>query len=182
MAHKARVEFEGAVYHALGRGDRREVIFGDDADRERLLLTPGEVCGLAGWRVPPPSRAMKVPPHPCVPKPSGSGTREGQRALPSIRSIQCAYGRLPWHESNSRKRKVLEMVLAGTHNIRFDELCRLAEAFGCRLERVSGSHHIDEHPQSDRPLNLQNVGGKAKAYQVRQLLRDIEEFHLTMND
>ena len=36
MARKARVEFEGAVYHILDRGDRREAIFGDDADRERF--------------------------------------------------------------------------------------------------------------------------------------------------
>ena len=82
----------------------------------------------------------------------------------------------------SRKRKLLDKVLAGTHNLRFEELCRLAEAFGYRLDRVSGSHHIYEHPLADRPLNLQNVGGKAKAYQVRQFLRDIEEFHLTMQD
>lgn len=82
----------------------------------------------------------------------------------------------------SRKGKLLAKVLAGAHNIRFAELCRLAEAFGYRLDRVSGSHHIYEHPSADRPLNLQNVGGKAKAYQVRQFLRDIEEFHLTMED
>lgn len=80
----------------------------------------------------------------------------------------------------SRKRKLLEKVLAGTHNTRFAELCRLAEAFGYRLDRVSGSHHIYEHPGAERPLNLQNVGGKAKPYQVRQFLRDVEEFHLTM--
>ena len=82
----------------------------------------------------------------------------------------------------SRKRKLFEKILAGTHNIRFDELCRLAEAFGYRLDRVSGSHHIYEHMQAERPLNLQDVGGKAKAYQVRQFLRDIEEFHITMKD
>lgn len=82
----------------------------------------------------------------------------------------------------SRKRKLLEKVLAGAHNIRFAEICRLAEALGYRLDRVSGSHHIYEHPEASRPLNLQNVGGKAKAYQVRQFLRDIEEFHLTMQD
>ena len=37
MARKARGEFEGAVYHIPDRGDRREAIFGDDADRERFL-------------------------------------------------------------------------------------------------------------------------------------------------
>lgn len=82
----------------------------------------------------------------------------------------------------SRKRKLLEKILVGTHNVRFEELCRLAEAFGYRLDRVSGSHHIYEHPRSARPLNLQNVGGKAKSYQIRQFLRDIEEFHLTLED
>ena len=40
MTRKTRVEFEGAVYHVLDRGDRREAILGDDADRERFLLTP----------------------------------------------------------------------------------------------------------------------------------------------
>ena len=80
----------------------------------------------------------------------------------------------------SRRRKLLDKVLAGVHNVRFDDLCHLAEAFGCQLDRVSGSHHIYEHPLSSRPLNLQNVRGKAKPYQVRQFLRDIEEFHLTL--
>ena len=51
MARKARVEFEGAVYHVLGRGDRREAIFRDDAERERFLATLGEACLRTGWRV-----------------------------------------------------------------------------------------------------------------------------------
>ncbi len=80
------------------------------------------------------------------------------------------------------KRKLLRKIMAGAHNVRFAELRRLAEAFGYRLDRVNGSHHIFEHASADRPLNLQNVGGKAKAYQVRQLLRDIEEFRLTLGD
>ena len=51
MARKARVEFPGAVYHVLDRGDRREAIFRDAADRERFLATLEEVCGRTGWRV-----------------------------------------------------------------------------------------------------------------------------------
>lgn len=51
MARKARVEFEGAVYHVLDRGDRREAIFRDEADRRRFLETLGEVCQRTGWRV-----------------------------------------------------------------------------------------------------------------------------------
>lgn len=51
MARKARVEFDGAVYHVLDRGDRREPIFKDDADRVRFLETLAEVCQRTGWRV-----------------------------------------------------------------------------------------------------------------------------------
>ena len=51
MPRKARVEFPGALYHVLDRGDRREAIFRDDADRQRFLETLGEVCARTGWRL-----------------------------------------------------------------------------------------------------------------------------------
>jgi REP element-mobilizing transposase RayT len=37
MARPLRIEFPGAIYHVTARGDRREDIFGDDADRQQLL-------------------------------------------------------------------------------------------------------------------------------------------------
>jgi REP-associated tyrosine transposase len=45
MPRKARIEFAGAVYHVLDRGDRREPIFRDDEDHERFLRTLGEATG-----------------------------------------------------------------------------------------------------------------------------------------
>ena len=51
MPRKARVEFPGAVYHLLDRGDRREPIVRDDGDRSLFLKTLGQVCGRTGWRV-----------------------------------------------------------------------------------------------------------------------------------
>ena len=51
MARKTRVEFEGALYRVLDRGDRREAIFKDDGDRERFLGTLGEACARTGWRI-----------------------------------------------------------------------------------------------------------------------------------
>ena len=81
-----------------------------------------------------------------------------------------------------KARKIYEALLAGSRNIRFGDFCKVAEAFGYRLDRVSGSHHIFENPMASRPLNLQNDRGQAKPYQIRQFLRDVEEFHLTMRD
>jgi hypothetical protein len=81
-----------------------------------------------------------------------------------------------------KKSKLLEKALAKPAALRFTEICKLAEAFGYRLDRIKGSHHIYENPRAARPLNLQNVRGMAKAYQVRQLLRDVEEFNLTFGE
>lgn len=51
MARKLRVEYPGAIYHVMNRGDRRELIFKDDADRERYLETVGETCARTGWQI-----------------------------------------------------------------------------------------------------------------------------------
>ena len=41
MAREVRVEYEGAWYHVMARGNRREKIFVDDKDREIFLKTLG---------------------------------------------------------------------------------------------------------------------------------------------
>jgi len=51
MARKLRVEYPGAIYHVMNRGDRREEIFRDDEDRQRFLTTLGEACAKTGWEV-----------------------------------------------------------------------------------------------------------------------------------
>jgi predicted RNA binding protein YcfA (HicA-like mRNA interferase family) len=79
-----------------------------------------------------------------------------------------------------KKRKLLLKLLAGSRNIRFAEAAACAEAFGFRLARVGGSHHIFVHPDVAELVNLQNVGGRAKPYQVRQLLNLIERYALHM--
>jgi len=51
MARKLRVEYAGAIYHLMNRGDRREAIVRDDADRRRFLETLGEACAKTDWQV-----------------------------------------------------------------------------------------------------------------------------------
>jgi REP element-mobilizing transposase RayT len=51
MARKLRVEYPGAIYHVMNRGDRREPIVRDDQDRQRFAETLGEACGKTGWQV-----------------------------------------------------------------------------------------------------------------------------------
>lgn len=78
--------------------------------------------------------------------------------------------------------KVLKKILDGSRDIRFEEMVRLAQAFGFRLSRVSGSHHIFAHPAVSELVNLQNVGGQAKPYQIRQFLRLVERYNLQLGD
>ena len=51
MARKMRVQYLGAIYHVMNRGDRREPIFEDDLDRECFLQTLGEACEKTQWEV-----------------------------------------------------------------------------------------------------------------------------------
>jgi REP element-mobilizing transposase RayT len=51
MARKLRVEYLGAIYHVMNRGDGRERIFRDDPGPERFLETLGEACGKTAWEV-----------------------------------------------------------------------------------------------------------------------------------
>jgi len=51
MPRKLRLEYAGAIYHVMNRGDRREAIFLGDEDRDLFLETLGEACGKTGWQV-----------------------------------------------------------------------------------------------------------------------------------
>ncbi len=80
------------------------------------------------------------------------------------------------------KRKLLQKLLASHNNARFDEVRALVEAFGFRLVRVSGSHHIFSHPTIPELMNLQEASGKAKPYQLRQFFRLVERNNLRLDE
>lgn len=51
MPRQLRLEYPGAIYHVMNRGDHRERIFKDDLDRQKFLLTLGQTCEKTGWQV-----------------------------------------------------------------------------------------------------------------------------------
>ena len=51
MSRKLRIEYPGAMYHVMNRGDQREDIFRDDQDRQKFLSTLGEACAKTEWQV-----------------------------------------------------------------------------------------------------------------------------------
>lgn len=79
-------------------------------------------------------------------------------------------------------RKLFRKALNSPRNLPFHDFLQLVRAYGFRLARTSGSHHILTHDDVSLPLNLQEVDGQAKPYQVRQFLRIVEENNLTLRD
>src|SRR6266849_1553446 len=51
MARKLRVQYEGAIYHVMSRGDGRKPVFRDDTDRQLFLDALGQACQTTEWQV-----------------------------------------------------------------------------------------------------------------------------------
>jgi len=80
----------------------------------------------------------------------------------------------------SKRQKILKKILAGSRYIPFDDFLLIVEGFGFHPSRINGSHHIFVHPKVRELVNLQNVNGKVKPYQVRQFMELVERYNLAL--
>ena len=82
-----------------------------------------------------------------------------------------------------KPRKLLERISRGdVANVSFGDFSRLLELLGFTRQRTSGSHHIYGHPRIPEQVNVQDLSGEAKPYQVRQVLRLVERYNLRLED
>ncbi len=77
-------------------------------------------------------------------------------------------------------RSLFDAAEANPAGLRFTELCQLAECFGWELARQHGSHRLYKRSATMRMMNFQDVGGRAKEYQVKHLLTAIAELGLEL--
>lgn len=77
---------------------------------------------------------------------------------------------------------MLKKIMGGSKNIRFADMVNLVRGFGFELSRTEGSHHIFFRTDIPELVNLQNVKGQAKPYQMRQFLRLAEKHNLKLED
>ena len=79
----------------------------------------------------------------------------------------------------SKYEKLLFQILKGASdtNIAFEDLRQVLLRLGF-VERQRGSHHIFRKGGIEEKINLQRDGGKAKAYQVRQVRAVILRYRL----
>jgi predicted RNA binding protein YcfA (HicA-like mRNA interferase family) len=75
----------------------------------------------------------------------------------------------------SNWKKTLERLMTGQSdaNIGYDKICQLLNRLGY-VSKQSGSHNIFRKPGFDL-INIQDSGGKAKSYQVRQVREQLRK-------
>ncbi|MDO5099646.1 MAG: toxin HicA [Corynebacterium sp.] len=75
--------------------------------------------------------------------------------------------------------KIIERMRVSNKNVRFEELKKVCDFFfEKRPSRGGGSHETYRTPWPGNPrVNIQNKGGKAKPYQVKQVLEAIDMFN-----
>lgn len=76
------------------------------------------------------------------------------------------------------KQRIHERLKRSPKNVRFEELCQVAELFGFKFRGGKGSHRIYVRKGIAEMLNFQDVKGKTKPYQVRQFIKIIDKYKL----
>ena len=72
-------------------------------------------------------------------------------------------------------KNLVKQLERNPQNVGFDDLSKVCDHY-CGKPRVKGSHRICKTPwQGDPRINIQDDNGKAKAYQVRQVLKAIRK-------
>lgn len=73
-------------------------------------------------------------------------------------------------------KKIIAQMKQAPANVWFADLCKVCEYYFGKARQESTSHKVFKTPwQGDPRVNIQNSKGKAKAYQVGQVLKAIEK-------
>jgi hypothetical protein len=74
---------------------------------------------------------------------------------------------------------ILVQMRRNPRGVRFSDLCKVCDHFFGGPRQSGSSHRIYKTPwQGDPRINIQNQKGKAKAYQVKQVLLAIERLEV----
>jgi hypothetical protein len=74
---------------------------------------------------------------------------------------------------------ILAKMRANPKGIRFNDLCKVCDAYFGEARQSGSSHRVYRTPwQGDPRVNIQNAKGKAKPYQVRQVVAAVERLEV----
>jgi hypothetical protein len=75
----------------------------------------------------------------------------------------------------ARVEEIVASMRRNPKGIRYRDLCKVCDFYFGDTRQKGSSHRIYKTPWPGDPrVNIQNAGGMAKAYQVRQVLRAID--------
>ncbi len=75
--------------------------------------------------------------------------------------------------------KLLKQIRANPKGVQFSDLCKICKRYFGNPRQSGSSHRIYKTPwRGDPRVNIQNSKGKAKAYQVKQVLKAIERLEV----
>jgi REP element-mobilizing transposase RayT len=171
MARKLRVEYPGAIYHVMNRGDRREPIFKDDEDRQRFLVTLGEACDKTGWQV----QALCLMPnhfHLVVETPRGNLVAGMKWLLGTYTGRFNRRHRLFGHLFSGRYKA---LVVDGSATGYLRTVCDYVHLNPARARLVGAEAALRSYPWSSWPQYLQSPGQRWPWLRVDRLLG---EYHL----
>ncbi|MDR0313631.1 MAG: type II toxin-antitoxin system HicA family toxin [Treponema sp.] len=80
------------------------------------------------------------------------------------------------------KKKLLRQILNNPKNVKFNDFVSILSAFRFVCTRTEGSHNIFKNAAVKEIVNVQNVDGEAKPYQIRQFFSLVEKYNLKMED
>ncbi len=73
-------------------------------------------------------------------------------------------------------RDIVKKMLNSPQNVSFVEACKVCEHYFGSARQQGSSHRVYQMPwQGDPRVNIQNKSGKAKPYQVKQILKAISK-------
>ncbi len=75
----------------------------------------------------------------------------------------------------ARVEDIVALMRRSPKAVRFTDICRVCDHYFGQPRQKGSSHRVYKTPwQGDPRVNIQNAKGKAKAYQIRQILKAIE--------
>jgi len=74
---------------------------------------------------------------------------------------------------------ILAQMNRNPKDVKFADLCKICEKYFGKPRQSASSHRIYKTPwQGDPRINIQNHKGKAKAYQVKQVLLALDKLEV----
>ena len=75
--------------------------------------------------------------------------------------------------------KIIAQIKQKSKDVRFSDLCKVCDCYFGKARQHSSNHRVYKTPwQGDPRVNIQNHKGKAKAYQVKQVLKALEKLEV----